>query len=162
HDAGEPYSLEDYRARYALYKGDPDLQRAHARFPWLFTWDDHEVDNDYADDKPEDSMPREQFLARRAAAYRACYEHMPLPASMRPTGANARIFGGGGGGRLANFYMLDDRQYRAHQVCPTKPGGSAVVDPEVCKEINDPKRSLLGGAQEAWLERALSESKAGW
>ncbi len=162
HDAGEPYTLDEYRARYALYKSDPDLQRAHLAFPWIFTWDDHEVDNDYADDRPEDGMPRERFLVRRAAAYRACYEHMPMPASMRPRGPDMRIYGDLGWGRLANFYVVDDRQYRAHQVCPTKPGGSSVVDPEVCKEIRDRSRSMLGAAQEAWLEKAMSESKAGW
>ncbi len=73
-----------------------------------------------------------------------------------------RIYGDLGWGRLANFYLVDDRQYRAHQVCPTKPGGSSVVDPEVCLEIRDPSRSLLGATQEAWLEKAMSESKAGW
>jgi alkaline phosphatase D len=162
HDAGEPYSLDEYRARYALYKGDPDLQRVHALFPWLFTRDDHEVDNDYANDRPEDSLPREQFLARRAAAYRACYENMPLPASMRPNGPEARIYCDVAWGRLAAFYMLDDRQYRARQVCPVKPGGSTVVDPEVCREIADPGRTMLGAAQETWLEHALGGSRVGW
>ena len=162
HDAGEPYTLDQYRARYALYKTDPDLQRAHQAFPWIYTWDDHEVGNDYADDRPQDGMDRESFLRRRAAAYRACYEHMPMPASMRPRGPDMRIYGDLGWGRLANFYLVDDRQYRAHQVCPTKPGGSSVVDPEVCLEIRDPSRSMLGAAQEAWLEQAMAGSKAGW
>src|SRR5258708_814417 len=107
HDAGEPYTLDEYRARYALYKSDPDLQRAHLAFPWIFTWDDHEVDNDYADDRPEDGMPRGRFLVRRAAAYRACYEHMPMPASMRPRGPDMRVYGDLGWGRLADFYVLD-------------------------------------------------------
>jgi alkaline phosphatase D len=162
HDAGEPYTLDEYRARYALYKRDPDLQSAHRACPWIFTWDDHEVDNDYADDRPEDGMPAEQFLLRRAAAYRACYEHMPMPASMRPDGAAMRIYTDLAWGRLANFYIVDDRQYRAHQVCPRRKGGSTNVDPEVCTEIRDPSRSLLGRAQEAWLERAMSASQASW
>jgi len=162
HDAGEPYDLEGYRGRYALYKSDPDLQLAHGAFPWIVTWDDHEVDNDYANDRPEDGMPREPFLARRAAAYRAFYEHMPLPAAMRPSGPDMRIYTQLGWGRLANFFLVDDRQYRSHQVCPSKPGGSTVVDPEVCREIADPSLTMLGGMQEAWLERALAESKAGW
>jgi alkaline phosphatase D len=92
HGAPEPYSLEDYRARHALYRSDADLQDAHAACPWIVTWDDHEVDNDYADDRPEDGMDRAQFLKRRAAAYQAYYEHMPLPAPMRPQGANMRIY----------------------------------------------------------------------
>jgi alkaline phosphatase D len=162
HNAGRPSTLEDYRARYALYKTDPDLQRAHLACPWIFTWDDHEVENDYADDRSQDGMPREQFLALRAAAYRACYEHMPMPAAMRPSGPAMRIYGELAWGRLASFYIVDDRQYRAHQVCPARKGGSTVVDPEVCKDIVDPSRSLLGREQEAWLERAMGASPAAW
>lgn len=163
HDAGEPYTLDEYRARHALYKSDPDLQQAHAACPWIVTWDDHEVDNDYANDRPEDGMPREPFLARRAAAYRAYYEHMPLPASMRPVGPDMRIHTALPWGRLANFFVLDDRQYRDPQVCPSRRGGgSTVVDPEICTEIDERSRSLLGAAQEAWLERSLAGSKAGW
>ncbi|HLX79122.1 MAG TPA: alkaline phosphatase D family protein [Burkholderiales bacterium] len=162
HDAAEPYTLAEYRARYALYKADPDLQKAHHACPWIFTWDDHEVDNDYADDRPEDGMPREQFLLRRAAAYRAYYEHMPLPSSMRPNGPDMRIYTAVNWGRLANFIIIDDRQYRAYQVCPSKPGGSTVIDPETCQAVADPSRTMLGAAQEAWLDRAFAESKADW
>jgi len=162
HDAGEPYTLDEYRARYALYKSDPDLQKAHLAFPWIVTWDDHEVDNDYASDRSEDGMPRAAFLARRAAAYRAYYEHMPLPASMRPHGPDMRIYTELQWGRLANFYVVDDRQYRAYQVCPTRAGGSTVVDPDVCREIDDPARSMLGAEQENWFDRAIAASGAEW
>lgn len=162
HDAGEPYSLAEYRARYALYKSDPDLQKAHLACPWICTWDDHEVDNDYANDRSEDGMPRESFLARRAAAYRAYYEHMPLPSFMRPNGADMKIYTVASWGRLANFMIVDDRQYRAPQVCPSKAGGSTVLDPEACRAIADASRTMLGAEQEAWLERAFTESRAGW
>ena len=162
HDAGEPLTLADYRARYALYKSDPDLQKSHHAFPWILTWDDHEVDNDYANDRAEDGMPREAFLARRAAAYRAFYEHQPLPASMRPSGPDMRIYTTLAWGRTAAFHVVDDRQYRDPQVCPSKPGGSTVVDPSVCRAIADPSRTLLGAAQEAWLERQLAASGAAW
>ena len=126
HDAGEPYTLEDYRRRYALYKSDPDLQAAHAACPWIVTWDDHEVDNDYADNRPEDGMPPEQFLARRAAAYQAFYEHQPLPARMQPRGPDMRIYTQLGWGRLGRFFVLDDRQYRTWQACVrrNRSGGS--------------------------------------
>lgn len=164
HGAPEPYSLDDYRARHALYKGDPDLQAAHAACPWIFTWDDHEVDNDYADDRPEDGMDRESFLLRRAAAYRAYYEHMPLPERMRPKAAHMRIHSQLGWGRLARFYVLDTRQYRSWQACPRpkRSGGSNTVDVESCMHITAPGRSMLGRAQERWLESALGESRAGW
>jgi alkaline phosphatase D len=162
HDRLEAYTLDDYRERYAQYKSDPDLQAAHRAFPWIVTWDDHEVDNDYANDRPEDGMPAAQFLARRAGAYKAYYEHMPLPSGMRPEGQNMRIHASLEWGALAKFHIVDGRQYRDHEVCPTKPGGSTVVDPETCKEIRDAPRSLLGAEQEAWLEREFTASRAQW
>ena len=164
HGALEPYTLADYRARHALYRSDPDLQRAHAACPWIFTWDDHEVDNDYADDRPEDGMPREQFLERRAAAYRAYYEHMPLPASMRPDGARMRIHTGLDWGGLARFHVLDTRQYRTWQACKrqNRSGGSNTVDVEQCPQLASPDRSMLGRAQERWLDASLAGSRARW
>jgi alkaline phosphatase D len=164
HGTPEPYSLEDYRARHALYRSDPDVQDAHAACPWILTWDDHEVDNDYADDRPEDGMDRESFLLRRAAAYRAYYEHMPLPPRMQPEGPRMRIYTQLGWGTLARFYVLDCRQYRSWQACPRpkRRGGSNTVDIENCTRLSAPGRTMLGRAQERWLEGALRESHAGW
>jgi alkaline phosphatase D len=164
HASPEPTTLEDYRARHALYRGDPHLQAAHAACPWILTWDDHEVDNDYADDRPEDGMPKEQFLLRRAAAYRAYYEHMPLPERMRPKGPDMRIYTQLDWGTLARFYVLDDRQYRSWHACPRprRRGGSNTVDVERCRRLGSPGRSMLGRAQERWLGRALGESGAAW
>jgi len=164
HDAPEPYTLQEYRARYALYKSDPDLQAAHAACPWILAWDDHEVDNDYANDRPEDGMPREQFLLRRAAAYRAFYEHQPLPARMRPDGPDMRLYTQLGWGSLGRFYLLDDRQYRWWQACVRRgrKGGSNTVDVEYCPSLEDPRRSILGPAQERWLDSAFAESRARW
>jgi alkaline phosphatase D len=107
-------------------------------------------------------MTGRRFLARRAAAYRAYYEHMPLPARMRPDGPHMRIYTQFGWGALARFFLLDDRQYRAHQVCPRYSGGSSVVDVRECPTLADPDRSLLGATQEAWLERAFADSRGGW
>jgi alkaline phosphatase D len=78
HGGPEPTTVTGYRNRYALYKSDPELQLAHASFPWLVTWDDHEVDNNYAGSISVDNAPVRSFLRRRAAAYQAFYEHMPL------------------------------------------------------------------------------------
>ena len=164
HDAGEPYTLDGYRQRYALYKSDPDLQASHASCPWIVTWDDHEVDNDYADDRPEDGMPKEQFLLRRAAAYQAYYEHMPLPERMRPKGPDMRIYTQLGWGQLARFFVLDDRQYRSWQSCPRpgRKGGSNTLDIEKCARMFNPNRSMLGRTQEKWLEGALTDSRSRW
>jgi alkaline phosphatase D len=159
HEGPEPYTLADYRNRYARYKTDPDLQRCHARFPWIVTWDDHEVDNDYANDRAEDLDP--DFLIRRAAAYQAFYEHMPLRAASRPQGPDMRIYGHYDFGRMARFYVLDSRQYRTYQACPEQGhGGSNHLD--TCNERLAEERSMLGFEQEAWLSEKLGQSNARW
>jgi len=161
HGAPEPHTLEDYRIRHALYRTDPDLQAAHAAYPWIVTWDDHEVSNDYADDRSERLDPREWFLARRAAAYRAYYEHMPMRRQMVPFGPQMRVYTRVAFGRLAQFCLLDDRQYRSHQPCvPPGRGGSAVV--EDCAERLDPALTMLGDTQERWLEYQMDRSQARW
>ena len=163
HGSGEAVTLADYRNRYALYKSDADLQAAHAAFAWLLTWDDHEVANDYANDRSQRNDPPRAFLQRRAAAYQAYYEHMPLPAWARPRGANAQLYMQTAFGQLARFYMLDDRQYRSHQVC-ARPGrgGSTVVKDTDCPQRLSPDQTLLGAEQERWLNSALDKPSAGW
>jgi alkaline phosphatase D len=163
HNSAEPHTLDDYRARYALYKADADLQAAHAAFPWISTWDDHEVENDYANDRSENADNPEWFLARRAAAYKAYYEHMPLRREMLPFGPHARIYTRVAFGNLASFHVLDDRQYRSAQVCTRAGrGGSNVVDAAECKELADPQRTMLWATQEQWLEAGLKASRTKW
>ena len=163
HNIPEPMTLEDYRMRHAQYKTDPDLQLAHAACPWLATWDDHDVENDYADDRSENNDPREWFLARRAAAYKAYYEHLPLPREMVPHGPYARIYTRSNFGNLATFLVLDDRQFRSHQACPRAGrGGSNTIDVTECAALADPERTMLGAAQEQWLEAQLAASRARW
>jgi alkaline phosphatase D len=163
HNGPEPMTLEDYRIRYGLYKSDGDLQAGHAACPWLVTWDDHEVENDYANDRSENLDPPEWFLARRAAAYKAFYEHMPMRREMVPHGPHARIYTRAAFGNLANFFVLDDRQYRSPQVCP-RPGrgGSNTLDVADCKEFFNPEREMLGREQSLWLNANLSQSRARW
>ena len=161
HGAPEAITLDDYRIRYALYKSDRELQAAHAAYPWIVTWDDHEVANDYADDRSLELHPREWFLERRAAAYRAYYEHMPLRRQMVPFGPRARLYHRVAFGDLAQFHLLDDRQYRSHQPCAAPGrGGSAVV--EDCAERLDPRLTMLGETQEQWLTTELDRSRARW
>lgn len=163
HGAAEPITLEDYRNRYALYKSDLDLQAAHAAHPWLVTWDDHEVDNDYAADRSQDLDPPALFLRRRAAAYQAYYEHMPLPKWARPRGPDMQLYCRWAYGALAQFHVLDGRQYRSHQACPREGrGGSNTVAAEDCRERLNPERTLLGQNQERWLTDGLSASSARW
>jgi alkaline phosphatase D len=159
HLGEEPRTLAGYRLRHAQYKTDPNLARAHAGVPWLVTWDDHEVDNDYAGDRDEALDPR--FLLRRAAAYRAYYEHMPLARASLPQGPDMRIYGRHAFGRLVEFHVLDDRQYRSPQVCP-RPGRGGSNTVEHCPEVEDPARTMLGREQEAWLRDGLVASGARW
>ena len=156
HRGEELASLEDYRNRYALYRTDPDLQRAHAACPWAVTWDDHEVDNNYAADVSEQpDVRREAFLERRAAAYQAYYEHMPLRASQIPQGPSMRLYRKLSYGRLAQFTVLDTRQYRTDQPC-----GDRTQPP--CEGASDPAATLLGDDQRRWLFDALGGSSAEW
>jgi alkaline phosphatase D len=157
----ESFTLDSYRQRYAQYKSDPDLQAAHLAAPWIVTWDDHEVANDYAADR--DERLSSDFAARRAAAYQAFYEHMPLRLPPPRSFGSVRMFQRYDWGRLARFHVLDDRQYRAVQACP-KPGrgGSNSVGPGACPALLDPSRTMLGREQEAWLEAGLRTSNARW
>jgi alkaline phosphatase D len=153
HRGPETETLAGYRQRHAQYKTDPDLQAAHAAAPWIITWDDHEVDNNWADEFPENAQP--YFLERRANAFRAYYENMPLRRTSVPAGIDLQLYRRVDWGRLASFHVLDTRQYRADQACGD---GSRTG----CAEALDPARSLTGDAQEAWLLDGLAASQARW
>ena len=159
--SGAVRTLAQYRNRYAQYKSDPALQRMHASAPWITVWDDHEVENDYANDR---SMGLESdFLARRAAAYQAYWEHQSLPSAVRPRGPDLRIFERYDWGRLARIHALDDRQYRDPQVCPPPGrGGSTTVTPAACPALLDARRTMLGAAQERWLAEGWRSDAGGW
>jgi alkaline phosphatase D len=150
-------TLADYRRRYALYKTDAMLQAAHAMAPWIVTWDDHEVSNDYAGESAGTSGGDDpvRFLFRRAAAYRAFYEHMPLRRSAVRTAPEVRLYRRFDFGRLARFNVLDTRQYRTDQPAGLRlqPAGSA---------LQDPAGTILGPAQLAWLFEGLDRSLAQW
>ncbi len=153
HNGPEIFTLPQYRNRHALYKTDEDLQAAHAAFPWIVTWDDHEVENNYADEVSEiDSEPDRDpvvFLGRRAAAYQAYYEHMPLRRTSVPLGPDMRLHRRISYGNLAEFNVLDTRQYRDDQ---------AAGDPE----RHDPSRTITGEEQERWLLDGLATSGTHW
>jgi alkaline phosphatase D len=159
-DGVEATDLRTYRNRHAQYKTDPDLQLLHAAAPCLATWDDHEVQNDYADRWAQDFADPTAFLARRAAAYRAFWEHMPLPLSALPKGPDATIYGRFDFGDLARFYVVDGRQHRSRLACDSgsKGGGRQLID-ATCPERLDPARSYLGMAQEAWLHKQFREQQ---
>ncbi|MEV8021170.1 alkaline phosphatase D family protein [Streptomyces sp. NPDC086554] len=151
----ETQTLEDYRLRYALYKSDPDLRAAHAAHPFVVTWDDHETENNYADDLDENGNPPAEFLVRRAAAYRAYWENLPLRSPQKPSGPDLQLYRRVKWGRLAQFDILDTRQYRSDQAYGDK---AHVPGPET----DDPARTITGGAQERWLIDGWRSSRALW
>ena len=159
-------TLGDYRDRYALYHSDVDLQAMHHACPWIVTWDDHEVQNDYA--ALSGLGPAEAFLARRNAAYQAFYENMPLRASVLTRGLaglgtlyGMQVHARQDWGRLLRFHVLDTRQYRDLQACRVAgERSSGAVSTAQCPELADPARSLLGASQEHWLAQGLAQDKA--
>jgi alkaline phosphatase D len=155
HKGPEIVSLAAYRRRHAQYKTDKDLQAAHAAFPFLVTWDDHEVENNYADEIPETGQSPEPFLQRRANAYQAYYENMPLRRSSIPRGPDMQLYRRLTYGNLAEFNVLDTRQYRDDQAADD---GTDPPNPEQ----QDPNRTLTGEEQERWLLNGLAGSAATW
>ena len=158
-------TLAGYRNRYAQYRLDTDLQRLHAEAPCLMTWDDHEVQNDYAGEWSQAFDDPQTFLKRRAAAYRAYYEHMPVrPSRARPNGPWMRLHERFPFGDLVTVAMLDGRQHRAREACygPPDRGRGHLLRDATCTERRDPTRSLLGPEQEAWLFDGLARSTARW
>lgn len=156
----ESFSLDQYRARYAQYKSDPDLQAAHLAVPWILTWDDHEVANDYAGLRDERLSP--DFAARRAAAYQAYYEHQPIRLLTQGGYGAMRMQQRYDWGRLARLHVLDNRQYRAPQACTVGRGGSSSVYASACAALRDPARDMLGADQRRWLDQGLKNSPARW
>jgi alkaline phosphatase D len=160
HSAGEPRTVSDYRNRHAQYKTDINLQAMHAAAPWVVTWDDHEVDNDYAGVQSEDLDP--DFLRRRSAGYQAYFEHMPLRAAARPRGTSMLLYSRYDIGRLARLHLLDGRQHRSPQACPRPGRGGANIVPETCRALFENDRTMLGATQERWLEAGLRETRDRW
>ena len=156
HEGDEAITLADYRQRYAQYKTDPDLQAAHLIALWVVAPDDHEVEDNYAGLARADDYPHlttGQFRARRAAAYRAYYEHAAAPGQLAH-GAGMALYRRIRWGRLAIFHMLDTRQFRDDQVC-----GDLI---EVCPDADRPDHTIIGAAQERWLLDGLARQLGVW
>ena len=164
-DGVEATTLPTYRNRYAQYRLDQDLQRLHARAPAIVTWDDHEVQNDYADQWSQWFVEPARFLLQRAAAYQAFYEHMPVrPILSHPDGPVMRVYDRFTFGDLIEISMIDGRQYRSREACygPPAKGGGHLETNASCPERLAAGRTMMGFAQEAWLSTALAHTKAQW
>ncbi|HYI63783.1 MAG TPA: alkaline phosphatase D family protein [Allosphingosinicella sp.] len=148
------YDIADYRRRYAQYKSDPDLQRAHAAHAFFMTYDDHEVRDNWVQDI-DDAAPPHIFRTRRAMALQAWYEHQPLRRASMPRYGAVGLHRSARYGDLAELDFLDTRQFRSNQPCGDgfKP---------VCPEVRDQAATVLGAEQEAWLTRNLARRQARW
>ncbi len=154
-------TLEDYCNRYALYKLDPHLQEAHRVAPWLVTWDDHEVENNYFGEITQDLPVDQALLELRAAAYQAYYEHQPLREASRPAGPDLQLYRHRAFGNLVEFNVLDTRQYRS----PQGTSCNAALRDEgegFCPASLDPERTLLGERQKSWLTGRFDAATARW
>ncbi len=153
-------TLDDYRYLYALHRSDEHLRAAHEAAPWVVVWDDHEASNNYVGETPDpDSESRNpaQLLRRRAAAYRAWWEHMPVRFAP-PTGPDLQIYRTVDVGALARLHLVDTRQYRTPLDCPEAVSSIG----RRCDTSFDPATSVLGEAQEAWLAEALADGERTW
>jgi alkaline phosphatase D len=149
----EAVTLDDYRAKYALYRSDEALRKVHARFPTVILWDDHEVSDNYAGGAPDGGLPaaRQVTAKRKANAYKAFFETMPYSP---PAGERDRVYRKLQFGRTVDLLVMDQRQYRANQPCDD------AVAP-ACADWSAP-RAFLGTRQLNWLKSQLGSSKAAW
>lgn len=163
HPGPDPHTLEQYRVHHAAYKFDPDLQAAHAACPWFFTWDDHEVANDYSKERSELTPDPQEFYRRKVAAYRAYYENMPLRPYSRFANDEMRIYQRAWYGDLLELNIPDLRQYRDPIACTTpERQGGRVVDVAACPDVLEPTRSMLGREQELWVRNGFGRSGCRW
>jgi alkaline phosphatase D len=144
----ELVALDDYRARYAQYREDPDLQAAHRQHPFIVVWDDHEIANNaWRGGSPNHSGAEGDWDVRKAAARRAWSEWMPVRVGARVSAPMYRQFPLGD---LGDLLMLDTRL----------DGRDAPASPTDVATIEHPGRQLLGTAQEEWLAETLRDSRA--
>jgi len=156
---GWAFTLADYRDRYAQYKTDPNLKASHAAFPWIATWDDHEVENNYAGGIDVNDPKNKQAVFERTNAYQAYYEHLPIRVA-RPSGPALKLYRALSFGDLATFHILDTRQYRSPEVALC--ADNAETPSGYCAPSLDPTRTMLGKEQRDWLISGLGASHAAW
>ncbi|MBK1659903.1 alkaline phosphatase D family protein [Paracraurococcus ruber] len=163
HAGEEVHTLEDYRRRYAEYHMDADLMAAQAAHPFLPSFDDHEVDNNWAGGISEEDggrrfptlVPPEVFALRKQAAFQAWWENMPLRHAALPRGPAITAFRRLRFGRLAEVHVLDTRSFRDDQPCGD-------VNGPACETVARPDAQMLGAAQEGWLLDGMARSGATW
>ena len=140
-------TLDLYRAKYRLYRSDPDLKAAHAAHPLVPVWDDHEIQNDY------DKTVFSTDPVRAAAAYQAWFEYMPVwPIAGNQIYRNLRW------GNLGEVFCLDSRQYRDEHLGTPLLG---ILGLQVMTgDLQATGRSMLGTDQRQWLLDGLDQAQS--
>lgn len=155
HLGGECFTLDEYRLRYAQYKSDPDLQAAHAVAPWFVVFDDHEVNNNWVGEIDQNGSPPAAFALRRAMAWQAWAEHMPIRKAQLATLTGVQLYRSASYGKLLQAYFLDTRQFRSDQPCDDgfKPR---------CAGVDARDARVIGPEEERWLYAGLARAKPSW
>lgn len=162
-ELGIATNLSDYRAKYAQNRSDAALKRLSAAAAVWMQWDDHEVTNDYDGGDPEVEVTPAQIVD----AYQAFFENQPIR-DQAIVGDSRRTYRSFRHGALAEFFLLDCRQYRSRDA--GRDGGGldpygyvlGPPEPDTIARIEDPSRTMLGTAQFAWLKAGLAASTARW
>ncbi len=162
--ANDIISLDDYRTRYALYRGDANLQALHAKMPWITVWDDHEFANNAWVGGAENHNPATQgdWAARKALAAQAYHEWMPI----RPnaSGNQLMIYRSFDFGSLFSLHMVDtriegrDRQYDNYGDADGGLGRYVTA----LTSGTDATHRMMSLTQQNWLTSTMSASKATW
>lgn len=162
--ANDMVSLSDYRARYALYRSDPNLQALHAKMPWITIWDDHEFANNAWVGGAENHNPLTQgdWLARKAIAAKVYHEWMPI---RTPDTANLlKIYRSFDFGNLLSLHMLDTRIEGRDQQYDNFGDADGGVTRYVTGLTSgtDAARRMISTTQQSWLTSSISSSTASW
>ncbi len=146
-----PQTYEKYVERYKVARTDANLRNMHARHAMISTWDDHEVQNDYAGGDPAGGDINPPYsTSRRDQAYRAWFDSMP---TYPLKGGRNRLYHETSFGRNVDLFVLDERQYRAAQPCDNSGKACAGLDQD---------RAFLGSQQQSFLKGGLAKSKKTW
>jgi alkaline phosphatase D len=162
--SSEARTLTEYRSLYAQYRQDAALREAHAQFPWIVMWDDHEIVNDsgpnhFLPSSRNVPMSDDEYQLRRRAAAKAFLEHMPLRAALAGKEGEAPVFYERSVvGDLLELNYLDVRSYRDKPVC-IENQSMGFAD---CPDAHDPARSMLGDTQEHWLYKNFGTAGCKW
>ena len=173
-----PITVDDYRHLYKTYLSNPVLQEARARWPFIYTWDDHE----FTDGNHQSLCPEHEVLGLpgtqqiKVAANQAWFEYQPAaldhgsaigevsnPAhDFRSVQVeNAPV----GSARKDGLYDEENNLKAIGSLCMYRalPWGKdiLILVPDT-KSYQNPGKSVLGRKQKKWFKDLLKRSAATW